>query len=711
MTSDVVELLQDAREFVHTCTAVPGDHADDFAAFTEAHLVQQFGALGVYVCGYVFREPGTADMRLLFDETRYAFPYCWSCAESAAWQALIDQLFVVWRKHAQSTRLPPTPLFPPEFISYLPHPGVEVLDLLHAGDSQVRSTLFAHYCSLGEMMFHLYSWRLLLRCAQLNGYMSYFAPGIISLKPDGASVDNSIWSAAGFDEFVSPEGQCLAALEQSEAKVAEAWNDITHKVDDGGSLSLSWFRDWQILGLVASHATGPDGLSTTASLRALVRFGEVLAGKLQLQREARALGEAHAALLTCAPCTLDRLAQLDETLQSVVGAYLFAGGVSLGRLLLSLNGAVRFPLVPYFYWLAVDPGLRCHLVLPVWRSAAAPAPALCYRHEARTLDERLTCGNRDRLDSSLAGVAVLAIRPDETCDWTLSADHMQNTQVSLARLASIRDYIVLLSAVPIDEVYYGQLAKRMYAVDHSQYLKHEVMDSIGEMRNELELLWVECLHDPSIAQRVGPSIRKREVFRVLFDWCIEEIENFSVLGGRPLRPRKEAFAVADVIFALGVLLKDVDCREGVIPRTHLESTINNKQRPINVRAVPETEWSIRSDRLMIVGILRSLVSNAATAMKGTNDPIDVAIESTDNKVILTVSDTGVGIPSELADRIYALGFSTKLSVGGFGTKAVARGHGIGLFLVHQFCEALGGWISYRPNDTRGTVFTVELPAI
>jgi signal transduction histidine kinase len=68
-------------------------------------------------------------------------------------------------------------------------------------------------------------------------------------------------------------------------------------------------------------------------------------------------------------------------------------------------------------------------------------------------------------------------------------------------------------------------------------------------------------------------------------------------------------------------------------------------------------------------------------------------------VMLTIRDTGCGIPKELMDRLFLPFFTTK-----------KNGNGLGLALSHKIIQEHGGTISVESQEGRGTTFIIMLPA-
>jgi signal transduction histidine kinase len=70
----------------------------------------------------------------------------------------------------------------------------------------------------------------------------------------------------------------------------------------------------------------------------------------------------------------------------------------------------------------------------------------------------------------------------------------------------------------------------------------------------------------------------------------------------------------------------------------------------------------------------------------------------DGRVLITVSDTGVGIKPEDLNRIFDLYFTTK-----------ERGSGIGLSLVYRIIQMHDGEVEVESAPGRGTTFKLVLP--
>ncbi|TRD16127.1 ATP-binding protein [Palleronia caenipelagi] len=161
-------------------------------------------------------------------------------------------------------------------------------------------------------------------------------------------------------------------------------------------------------------------------------------------------------------------------------------------------------------------------------------------------------------------------------------------------------------------------------------------------------------------------------------------------------------------------------------RVDLNGLIENTQKWL-LQTLPkniETELTLERDlcdvtvdRTMMENALLNLIVNARDAMpqggkltittrNWSATETEIAAKRLDiepgDYVVMSVSDTGVGIPANILPRIFEPYFTTK---------GKSRGSGIGLAVVHGFAEQSGGAITVTSTVGSGTTFTLSLPAV
>ena len=116
---------------------------------------------------------------------------------------------------------------------------------------------------------------------------------------------------------------------------------------------------------------------------------------------------------------------------------------------------------------------------------------------------------------------------------------------------------------------------------------------------------------------------------------------------------------------------------------------------------------MNSDLTKVRQILLNLLSNASKFTQEGSITLDAERKTVNGSDWLSfkVSDTGIGIDPEQAERI----FDAFAQADG-STSRKYGGTGLGLTISKEFCEMLGGNISVENNPGQGSVFTVELPA-
>ena len=98
----------------------------------------------------------------------------------------------------------------------------------------------------------------------------------------------------------------------------------------------------------------------------------------------------------------------------------------------------------------------------------------------------------------------------------------------------------------------------------------------------------------------------------------------------------------------------------------------------------------------------NLMVNSIDAMKTARGRRELAIkvEPIDNQhILVSVSDTGIGLPPERADKVFDAFFTTK-----------PQGTGMGLSISRSIIESHGGRLWATGNSDRGATFQFTLPA-
>jgi PAS domain S-box-containing protein len=122
--------------------------------------------------------------------------------------------------------------------------------------------------------------------------------------------------------------------------------------------------------------------------------------------------------------------------------------------------------------------------------------------------------------------------------------------------------------------------------------------------------------------------------------------------------------------------------------------------PSNIQAFAECDsqfLKLKLDLTFLKRILVNLATNAIQAMPN-GGKLKIRAFEDDNKVSLTVEDTGVGIPDEVKPKIFQPLMTTK-----------SKGQGFGLAVVKRLVEAQGGTITFESKVGEGTKFKITFP--
>jgi signal transduction histidine kinase len=109
---------------------------------------------------------------------------------------------------------------------------------------------------------------------------------------------------------------------------------------------------------------------------------------------------------------------------------------------------------------------------------------------------------------------------------------------------------------------------------------------------------------------------------------------------------------------------------------------------------------VMADRVQLQQVFMNLMLNGIDAMKETGGELTIqsVVSEGGQQLMISVSDTGVGLPAEKTDQIFNAFFTTK-----------PQGSGMGLAISRSIVESHGGRLWATPNPDRGATFSFTLP--
>jgi PAS domain S-box-containing protein len=151
-------------------------------------------------------------------------------------------------------------------------------------------------------------------------------------------------------------------------------------------------------------------------------------------------------------------------------------------------------------------------------------------------------------------------------------------------------------------------------------------------------------------------------------------------------PQRELVDANEVIREMVVLLRGEATEYSISVRTEL------------AEGLPQ----VTGDRMQLQQVLMNLIMNSIDAMKDVEGTRELTINSQrgeNEQLVLSISDTGVGLPPQQADQIFNAFFTTK-----------PHGTGMGLRISRSIVESHGGRLWAADNAPRGASFYFTLPS-
>lgn len=326
---------------------------------------------------------------------------------------------------------------------------------------------------------------------------------------------------------------------------------------------------------------------------------------------------------------------------------------------------------------------RVAVLAPDGTVLAASDPALVGSHASEASSAGLLEVRRPlRLDASRTGVLTVA----------LSTEPLERARQDGVRAAAwLAAGVLVIGAAGMAFIFYLQQRhlrdrrrletemarrERLAALgDVAAAFAHEVRNPLNAISMGLQRLRVEFAPEPADEYARFVGLMQSEVRRLN-----SIVEQFIALA-RPLPLKPTILATPELLADVQALVEEEARRAGV--RVRVETS----------PALP----SVVADHDHLRQVLLNLVLNAAQAMRGQGGLVTLGATATRDGVMITVADTGPGIPADVLPRIFDPYFTTR-----------PDGLGLGLTISRRIVEAHGGTLEVDSRPGR-TVFRATVP--
>lgn len=215
-------------------------------------------------------------------------------------------------------------------------------------------------------------------------------------------------------------------------------------------------------------------------------------------------------------------------------------------------------------------------------------------------------------------------------------------------------------------------------------LSHELRTPLAPIRHALQVLHLKSPPDPELQKVVGLIDRQvRQMTRL-----VDDLLDVSRIIRRQLELRKEWTGLAEIVQAA------VEASQPLLETCGQKFTYSLPAEPVYLEA----------DRARLAQVISNMLNNAAKYTE-SDGRIWLTAERLAEEVVITVGDTGIGIPVEMQSRIFEMFRQADHSI-----ERSQSGLGIGLTLTKRLVEMHEGTITVRSEGRgRGSEFVVRLP--
>ncbi len=216
-------------------------------------------------------------------------------------------------------------------------------------------------------------------------------------------------------------------------------------------------------------------------------------------------------------------------------------------------------------------------------------------------------------------------------------------------------------------------------------VSHDLRTPIASLRGYIETLIIKGDSLSAEEQRTYLSIATQQTERLA--QLVAELFDLAKFEAKEVTVHAEAFPIAELI-------------QDVVQKFALEAD----RRRVDIRAEVGAELPfVMADIALVERVLQNLIDNALRHTPAGGS-VTVTTLARERDVLISVADTGVGIPKEhlphVFERLYRVDKSRDSRSGGAG---------LGLAIARQIVELHGGRITVESEQGRGAVFAFSLP--
>jgi PAS domain S-box-containing protein len=213
-------------------------------------------------------------------------------------------------------------------------------------------------------------------------------------------------------------------------------------------------------------------------------------------------------------------------------------------------------------------------------------------------------------------------------------------------------------------------------------LAHEIKQPLAASITSANALLRWLIHDPPDLERARAAADRIEHDANRAADVINSLQSFYKTG---TPPKRQIVDVKEIIEEMAVLLRGEADRHSITIHFEFEGETSE----------------IMSDRVQLQQIFMNLMLNAIEAMKETGGELTIRSRiDPESCLIVSISDTGVGLPAESIEQIFDPFHTTK-----------QQGTGMGLTITRSILESYGGRVWATPNQNTGATFHFILPSV